>query len=54
MLFPEWPAGHHARLEAAGAVYYRWTPPEAGREKARLVASWCTTEAEVDAFLNAF
>lgn len=53
MLFPEWPAGHHARLEAAGAVYYRYPAPE-GRERARLVASWCTTEAEVDAFLNAF
>lgn len=53
MLFPEWAAGHHARLEAAGAHYYRWSAP-AGREKARLVASWSTTEADVDRFLNAF
>lgn len=53
MLFPEWAPGHHDRLEAAGAAFYRWTAP-AGREKARLVASWSTTEAEVDRFLAAF
>ena len=53
MLFPEWNAGKHERLEAAGAVYYRFPAPE-GRERARLVASWSTTEADVDAFLNAF
>ncbi len=53
MLFPEWTAGKHERLEAAGAVYYRFPAPE-GRERARLVASWSTTEADVDAFLNAF
>jgi threonine aldolase len=53
MLFPEWPAGHHERLEGAGAAYYRFPAPE-GRERARLVASWSTTEADVDAFLNAF
>lgn len=53
MLFPEWAAGHHDRLEAAGAVYYRFPAPE-GREKARLVASWSTTEADVDRFLDAF
>ena len=53
MMFPEWAAGHHARLEAAGAQYYRLPAPE-GRERARLVTSWCTTEAEVDRFLDAF
>ena len=53
MLFPEWPAGHHERLEAAGAHYYRFPAPD-GREKARLVASWSTTDADVDRFLNAF
>lgn len=52
MLFPEWAAGTHARLEAAGAVYYRFPAPQ-GRERARLVASWSTTEADVDAFLDA-
>ncbi len=53
MMFPEWAVGHHERLEAAGAHYYRFPAPE-GRERARLVASWSTTEAEVDRFLNAF
>ena len=40
-------------MEAAGAAYYRFPAPE-GRERARLVASWSTTEADVDRFLNAF
>lgn len=53
MMFPEWAAGTHARLKAAGAEYYDWALPE-GREGARLVTSWSTTEAEVDAFLRAF
>lgn len=53
MLFPEWSAGHHDRLESAGAAYYRFPAPE-GRERARLVASWSTTEADVDNFLAAF
>lgn len=53
MLFPEWAVGHHERLEGAGAAYYRFPAPE-GRERARLVTSWSTTEADVDAFLNAF
>ncbi|MFO1202097.1 MAG: low specificity L-threonine aldolase [Tabrizicola sp.] len=53
MLFPEWAAGHHDRLEAAGAHFYRFPAPE-GRERARLVASWSTTEADVDRFLDAF
>jgi threonine aldolase len=53
MMFPEWAEGTHARLEAAGAVYYRFPAPP-GRERARLVASWSTTEAEVDRFLAAY
>ncbi len=52
VMFPEWPAGTHDRLEAAGAVYYRYPAPT-GREGARLVTSWSTTEADVDAFLSA-
>ncbi len=52
MMFPEWPAGTHARLQAAGAVYYAWDLPD-GREGARLVTSWNTTEAQIDAFLAA-
>ncbi len=53
MLFPEWAVGHHDRLEAAGALFYRFAAPE-GRERARLVASWSTTDADVDSFLDAF
>jgi threonine aldolase len=53
MMFPEWQTGTHARLEAAGAVYYRFDAPK-GREAARLVTSWSTTEADVDGFLTAF
>jgi threonine aldolase len=52
MLFPEWATGTHARLEAAGAHYYRLAAPE-GREKARLVASWSTTDQDVEQFLAA-
>ena len=52
ILFPEWPAGTHARAEAAGAVYYRFPAPE-GRERARLVTSWSTTGADVDAMIAA-
>lgn len=52
MQFPEWQAGGHARAQGAGAVYYAWPLPD-GREGARLVTSWCTTEADVDAFCAA-
>jgi len=53
MQFPTWPEGAHARLERAGAAYYRF-PAIKGREAARLVTSWSTTEADVDGFLAAF
>ncbi len=53
MQFPEWPEGAHQRLEAAGAAYYRFPAPP-GREAARLVTSWSTTEKDVDSFLAAF
>lgn len=53
MMFPEWAEGTHDRLEAAGAVYYRFPAPE-GREAARLVTSWSTTEEDIDRFLAAF
>jgi threonine aldolase len=52
MLFVQWPAGGHARLQAAGAAYYDMPAPD-GFERARLVTSWCTKDAEVDAFLAA-
>lgn len=46
IVFAEWSAEAHDRAEAAGARYYRHGPGGA-----RLVCSWATTEAEVDAFL---
>jgi threonine aldolase len=52
VMFPEWSSGTHARLSAAGAVYYPYPAPE-GRERARLVTSWSTTAQDVDAFLDA-
>jgi threonine aldolase len=52
ILFPEWTSGTHARAEARGAKYYQWNAPE-GREAARLVASWSTTEADVDGLIAA-
>jgi threonine aldolase len=53
MIFAQWPAGTHARLQAAGAVYYDMPAPD-GMECARLVTSWSTTDTDVDAFLAAF
>ncbi len=45
------------RLRGAGAVFYDWNPPHSshdllqdGETLARLVASWSTTERDVDAF----
>ena len=52
ILFPEWPASTHDRAAAKGAIYYRG-PATPGRESARLVASWSTTEADVDGLLAA-
>jgi threonine aldolase len=52
MVFADWETGGHARAMAAGAMYYQLRPAQ-GRETARLVASWNTTEAEVDAFIAA-
>lgn len=52
ILFPEWATGIHAKLEAAGAAYYPFPAPM-GRERARLVTSWSTTERDVDEFLSA-
>ena len=52
ILFPEWSPGTHDRAEAKGAVYYRFPAPT-GREAARLVTSWSTTEGDIDALLTA-
>ncbi len=56
MVFAEWDAAHHHALRAAGAAYNLW-PDHAsldggGLVAARLVASWSTTPAEVDALLS--
>lgn len=53
MVFANWDQGGHARLQAAGAVYYDQRPTPDGRETARMVASWSTTEQDVDQFLTA-
>ena len=53
MIFANWEPGGHARLQAAGAVYYDLRPLPDGRETARMVASWNTTEDHVDRFLAA-
>ncbi len=51
MVFANWEPGGHARLQAGGAVYYDLRPTKDGRETARMVASWNTTEDHVDRFL---
>jgi threonine aldolase len=51
MMFPEWSVGTHARADAKGAAYNQMPAPN-GREGARLVTSWNTTETEVDALLE--
>jgi threonine aldolase len=52
MLFTAWPKGTNTRATDRGAVYYATPAPE-GQEGARLVASWSTTAADVDALLAA-
>jgi threonine aldolase len=52
MMFPAFAPGTNARAAARGAVYYP-APAPAGMEGARLVASWSTTPADVDALLAA-
>ena len=58
MVFASFPRGLHRRLQAAGARYYMWPfdqsleGPEGEALSCRLVCSWCTTEAEVDGFLE--
>jgi len=56
MLFAPWPRAGHDRLQAVGAEYYLWpdhaTFDDPNPIGARLVTSWSTTEAQVDAFLT--
>lgn len=58
MIFASWPRAGHRRAIEAGAKYYL-TPPDQQLDgddneplTARLVCSWCTTEADVDQFLG--
>lgn len=52
ILFVEWPAGGHARLARAGARYYDGEAAP-GREAARLVTSWSSSDDDIDAFVAA-
>ena len=58
MIFARWPRGGHRAAQAAGARYYLWpmSQPLDGPTDtpliARLVASWNTDPAEVDALLS--
>lgn len=59
IVFASLPRAGHDRAQAAGAHYNFWPfdPPTIGPADeplyARLVASWCTTKADVDSFLAA-
>lgn len=56
-VFAAFPRAAHRALQAAGAAYYLWPfdqsldGPAEEALAARMVASWATTEAEVEAFL---
>ena len=56
MVFAYLPRGTHRRAMAAGAHYYLWPHdetlegPDDQPVSARFVCSWCTTQAEIDAF----
>ena len=58
ILFAYLPRGTHRRAMEAGAHYYLWPfdqsldGPEDEALSARFVASWCTTDAEVEAFAS--
>lgn len=56
MIFAQWPRSLHRQMQVRGAQYYLWPEGETldGAEdepvSARLVTSWSTTQAEIDAF----
>lgn len=54
-VFATLPAAAHARARAAGAAYHLWpmVQQEGADVSVRLVCSWSTTEAEVDALVAA-
>lgn len=58
MMFPRFPRAGHRALHQAGALYYLWPGdqslegPDAEPLQCRLVCSWATEPAEIDAFLD--
>ena len=52
VMFVHWSPATEARLRQAGAAFLAQPAPE-GRLGARLVTSWATTDADIDAFLTA-
>lgn len=57
-VFAAWPRTGHRRAQEAGAQYYLWPMSQSLKGPgevpvaARLVCSWSTTDAEIDAFLD--
>ncbi len=58
-VFASWPRAGHRRAQEAGAAYYFWPDMNASLDgpdeeplSARLVCSWCTSDEEVDRFLD--
>lgn len=57
-VFASWPRAGHRKAQAGGAAYYLWPGdqsmdgPDDEPLAARLVCSWSTTHADVDAFLG--
>lgn len=51
-VFANLPVATVARLRAAGARFYDWTPPENGRVLVRLVASFATREDDVERLIE--
>ncbi len=51
MVFAEMPVELAAKLRAAGAYFYDWTPPRDGRVLTRLATSFATPQADVEKFL---
>jgi threonine aldolase len=51
-IFARVPVEMAARLRAAGAHFYDWAPPQAGRSLVRLVTSFATPERDVARFIE--
>lgn len=51
MVFADMPVELAARLRAAGAIFYDWTPPEGGRVLVRLATSFATPPDDVAKFI---